>query len=489
MKMLRAMSADSRDALMLTVGRTSGFVVAFAIPLVLVRVLDQQEFGIYKYLFLISTTAAVLQLGLAESLYYFVPRAQRDAGRVIANAVGLLIAVSAGLVLIVSLAGGPIAALVGAAQIEPYLPLLAWFLAGLLVSMPLEIVMVSRRQTRLAAVTYAVSDVCRATLLVAPGIWTGSLDAILAGAVAFGVIRVTATGFYLLREFGTDLRPDRPWAAAQLAYATPFSVAVIIETVQLNLHQFVVWARFDPATFAIYAAGCLQIPIVDLLETSVGNVMMVRMADRVRSAAEMLRIWKQAVMRLARFLLPLVAALLLTAGDLIVVLFTRTYAASVPIFMVSTAAVALAVLPVDSALRAWAQTRFLIVMNLVRLAVVVIGISWALGSFGLVGGVLITVLGLAAAKAVAVWRIARTLEVGIGQVLPWRGLAAIAGVAAAAALPAFMLQPYLPTVPLLRGALTAAVYGLTAIALTGLVHVVTGRQTTAPGWLAGEERL
>ena len=51
----------------------------------------------------------------------------------------------------------------------------------------------------------------------------------------------------------------------QWAYALPFALAVGIEVIQPNFHQYVVASRFDAATFAIYAVGCLQIPLVDLI--------------------------------------------------------------------------------------------------------------------------------------------------------------------------------------------------------------------------------
>ena len=67
-------------------GRTIGFVATFAMPVVLVRTFDQAAFGTYKQLFLIyGTLYGLAQLGVAESLYYFVPR-EPEAGRHIANA-------------------------------------------------------------------------------------------------------------------------------------------------------------------------------------------------------------------------------------------------------------------------------------------------------------------------------------------------------------------------------------------------------------------
>ena len=72
---------------------------------------------------------------------------------------------------------------------------------------------------------------------------------------------------------------------------------------QVNYHQWVVAARFDAATFAIYAVGCLQIPLIDLVYTSTCNVMMVRMAELaacevVRTNA-VLALWHDTTARLA----------------------------------------------------------------------------------------------------------------------------------------------------------------------------------------------
>ena len=84
----------SRAARLLAVGRAPGVVVAFAIPLVLARMFDQAEFGTYKQLFLIyATLFGLAQLGMAESLYYFVPREPAKAGRHVANAIVALAAI------------------------------------------------------------------------------------------------------------------------------------------------------------------------------------------------------------------------------------------------------------------------------------------------------------------------------------------------------------------------------------------------------------
>src|SRR5207244_7017809 len=137
---------------------------------------------------------------------------------------------------------------------------------------------------------------------------------------------VAAMLAYLGREFGRDLRVDVALWRGQLAYALPFALAVGVEVVQANFHQYVVASRFDAATFAIYAVGCLQIPLVDLVCTSTANVMMVRMAEVAGEGQQIaLTLWHDTTARLASLIFPLAAFLLLTAHSVIVLLFTNTY--------------------------------------------------------------------------------------------------------------------------------------------------------------------
>src|SRR5438094_628169 len=68
----------------LVLSRVASAALTFGLPLVLVRVLDPHSFGTYKQFFLVAQTLLLVgQLGLTQSLYYFLPRgaAQRGAPR------------------------------------------------------------------------------------------------------------------------------------------------------------------------------------------------------------------------------------------------------------------------------------------------------------------------------------------------------------------------------------------------------------------------
>jgi O-antigen/teichoic acid export membrane protein len=467
--------ADNRTArasYLLATGRAPGLVIAFAIPLVLARVFDQSEFGTYKQLFLIyATLFGLAQIGMAESLYYFVPRDHSAAGRFVANSLLALAAIGLSVVAFLTIARERIADWLSNAALAAHLPSIGWFLALMLTSAVLEIALLSRKRNGTAASVYALSDIGRAACLTIPALLAWGLRGVMAGAIAFAAIRLIATLAAMVAEFRGALRPDVAVLRRQLAYALPFAIAVGIEVLHLNWHQYAVAARFDAAAFAIYAVGCLQVPVVDLIVTSTCNVMMVEMAavqGRDPGAARWL--WHDTISRLAFMIFPLAAFLVLMARDIIVILFTPAYEASVPIFMLWSLTMLASVFVVDGVLRVFAQTRFLLAQNVLHLAIVAGLAGFFLNLFGLQGAVLATLLATLTVKSIGMARIAHLMHLRWQDALPWRALMTAASCAVIATIPAFAISrntllPPLTALPI-AGALYASSYG----ALCYVVH-------------------
>jgi len=438
-----ALAALFRPALVLMSGRFLGFIAAFAIPIVLARIFNQTEFGSYKQIFLIfSTVFGIAQVGMAESLYYFLPSETRRSGGFVFNTLSVLSIFGMISLGALWLWRSEVAELLNNPGLADYVPLLGVYLLFMLIAVVLEIVMTVRRQHFAASVTYAASDLIRALFYIAPVLIFSDLRGLLLGAIAFAMIRLAATLIYIKREFGSTLRPDGASLRKQLAYAIPFGMAGLVEVLQMNLHLYVVSYHFDTATFAIYAVGCLQIPLSEYLITSTSNVMMVNMRERMLAGDHegVVSIWLDSVRKLALIFFPMGAGLLITANTLIVMLFTSAYERSAPIFMVWTVTMMFATLMTDGALRVFAETRFLILQNLLRLAVIVVTIQWFLGQFDLIGAVLVTLLAAVVSKTFALARIKHIMKVPLARLLPWRSLGVTAIIASAAAVPAFLVE-------------------------------------------------
>lgn len=470
------MQSTFKPALVLMAGRALGLVVSFCVPIVLVRIFDQAEFGTYKQVFLIyGTLFGIAQLGMAESLYYFLPRGPREGGRYALNSMVALMASGGVCLVLLATAGSPIATWLGNSRLIPLLPFIGLYLLLMLASAAMEIAMISRGRCGWAAVSYACSDVLRVCLMMAPVLVRPDLTWLLLGVVTFAFLRFCAAVWYLRREFDGNLRTDAALLKQQLAYAAPFQLYVLTHVVQETLPQFAVSYYFDAATFAIYAVGCLQIPLVDLVATSMGSVMMVRMGEEIQKGHPdaVVPMWYDTTRKLALIFFPLVGMLLVTAHELIAFLFTEAYLDSVPIFMIWSCGFLLAIIPMDCLLRVYAQTRFLLVLNLIRLLVIAVFIHWFLADMQLVGAALITVLALAIGKGLGLARMKKLWQVGLADLLPWRTLGTIGTVAMVAGLPALLVKSGLgvSTLPLLVA--TALVYTASYLAMAfgfGLVR-------------------
>ena len=439
------------------------FGATFFIPVVLARVFSIEEFGTYKQVFIFyDTLYYIAQVGLATSLFYFLPRAPENAARYIANTTLVIGAVAAACVIAITTRGELVEWLFSNRRLGPLVVPGAFYFLFLMAAVPLEIIMICRQRYRLASATYAGSDMVRALALILPTIATGDLRWVIVGAFAFAATRFGATLLYVRGIYGAELRPDGPLLREQLRYSLPFGLAVLVATLQANFHHLVVSHSFDAATFAIFAVGCLQIPLIDFIATPMADVMMVKMTEarRVGDLARAKAIWHQAMSDLALLLVPLVGLLLVIADDFILLLYTESYAASAPIFRVFVLSILFAPLLVESVLRVHADTRHILLLNALQLTIVAAFIWPLLDRFGLVGGVLVTLTGIVAVRSLGLLRVKRLLGSPTHDLLPWSRLLRIAAIAALATAASLGLRSVIDAPPLL------------ALAATGSIHVV-----------------
>src|SRR5262245_10818998 len=143
--------ATFKPAFTLMSGRIASFAITFLPPVLLVRVFTQSEFGTYKQLLLMTYTLFLIaQCGLAESLFYFLPKSPDRAGRYALNALVMLFV--SGLLCMAALLIDPhaIAGWMSNPGLVRYMPVISLYLVFLLMGTVLEITMISRKRYKLA---------------------------------------------------------------------------------------------------------------------------------------------------------------------------------------------------------------------------------------------------------------------------------------------------------------------------------------------------
>ena len=265
-------------AFWLLVGKVISFALSVVLPLLLVRKLSKEEFGLYRQAFLVVGTAIqMLPLGIAMSAYYFLPREPKLRGQVMLNVL-LCHAFATGLAFIALLFSPQLLHLIfNSSELEPYAPLigLVIFLWG--VSYFLETAVVANQESQLAATLIIVAQFSKTIFMVTAAVVFASVKGLLYAAIFQGVAQTILLIGYLERRFPGFWRHfDRDLLRRQLSYAIPLGLAGAVYTLETDYHNYFVSNRFGPVNFAIYSIGCLDIPLVSLLGEAVSSVMIPR---------------------------------------------------------------------------------------------------------------------------------------------------------------------------------------------------------------------
>jgi len=448
-------------------GRVVSAALTFALPLVLARLLTPEEFGTYKQFFLIASTLQMTcQLGLTQSLLYFLPRGGKERGAYVAqtfSSLAVLGALFGGLLWLVT----PILGRwLGDGSLTTLRAPLAIFGGLMLTAAPLESAILGSNRIGVAAITYVLSDGVRAAALVIGAKYGGPAGLFWAAAFTAG-LRVAAIVLVVVTRIVPWQRPHWPHYKAQLAYSLGYAGAVYLYVAQRYFSQYAVSASFDAATFALFAVASFHMPVVDIVFAPLSEVMIVHIGKALHSSRphDVWAAWNDTVQKLASILWPAAACAWLFGPTLLPLLFTHKYEGSVPLFMLVTVEMPLWILPVDPLLRAAGETRFMFALNFARIVVtaglVLAGIHF-FGLFGAIGGGIISE---ALARVAMIARGRRFLGVGWSRVIDFAALARTGGAAAAACVPAYGVRVVVDHG--IAGVLVAAmVYGATYLGLT-----------------------
>jgi O-antigen/teichoic acid export membrane protein len=431
---VRAKDTTASRTRTLILARGASAVMTFFIPLVLARMLPTTEYGTYKQFVLVAQTLyAVLPFGMAQSLYYFLPRGKdRRAYLGQTHAFVGMMAVLAAVALV--LFAVPLARQLGNPELSHLRVWLALYAAGLLASLPFEITFTARGKTGFAAATYLVSDFVRTAVMTLPVLLGFGLTGLCVGLAAWATARWGATLLLTMRGEPGPSFNKAAWRE-QVKYALPFGAAMAVAVPQNYFHQYAVSASVDAAAFAVYSVGCFQLPLVDLLYMPTTEILMVRIGEldaegRVHEGA---KVFREASSRLLLLFVPMAFFLFSAAPDFVPALFSEKYLSAVPVFRIALWAILLAGVPVDGALRARKATGAIfqsyVVKALVAVPLVLVGLHY----LGIYGAILAWVAGEAVGKALLLSRLPKAMNVTFGELMPWKSMAqALAGAVLAA---------------------------------------------------------
>jgi O-antigen/teichoic acid export membrane protein/transposase-like protein len=404
----------------LTGANLLAFALSFLTPLVIVRVFDRQEFGTYKQLFQILTTfMTALYLQVPMSAYYFMPREPNKRLQVAMNII-LFYVVTGGLTALMFAAYPTwITYIFHNPGLDEHIPLLGVALTLWLVATNVEIFPLALGDVRTASRFIVLAQISKSLVMISAALMFGSLRAVLWGSIIQGAIQCAFMLCYIHYRIGSlKVRLDRlfDWSLLrkQLSNSLPYGGGATAQGLQVDLHNYFVSHYFSAASFAVYANGCFQVPLVTLLQSSFRDALTPEVA-RLEASGDyraIIQAWLNAMRRLSFVILPACALLFVVRRELIVTLFTEAYADSAQVFAVYLVVVMTQMVLTSSIMRSIADFRyFRLKFNLAQIPLACVALYIGVKLGGLAGAAAATACLSVFDVAVGVTAICRKLGV------------------------------------------------------------------------------
>jgi len=419
----------SRQAGVVILARALAFFFSFVVPVVLVRTITKESYGIYREaIFIFSTFMPILQFGLTQSLFYFYPRRPSERGTLVTQTVLLLAALGLLFAGVLIFARGWVAAYFEQPAMADFAYWIGPYTALMVVSSTIEVLTIVEQNVALTFWVIMGSEGLRALLVVAVAVLTRDVGMMLGALTVFSAARTLYLIVHCRAERLLKLGAmSRTFLREQLAYAVPFGLAGTVVTVLSSVDRFYVTRYFDAEQFAVYSVGCFQLPVVTIVFQSATSVILGRMAELQKEdrLAEMLALWRSAIRKMALVAIPVTVVFAVLAREFIVGLFTAEYREATPIFVAFLALIPRQAIPYGAVTRAFGLTRYIMWVCVIAL-IVSVALSFLLvRPLGLLGPALAVIVGTWWVAWAQVIRTRKLLAVSWRRLFPWGELGRI----------------------------------------------------------------
>jgi len=459
----------------LTAANSIAFGLSFIAPLLLARMLSQTDFGVYKQAFqILTSTISALNLQVASTAYYFMPRAPGKKLQVTVNVLafyGALGALVAALFIIY-----PECALLvfESGELVTYMPLLGVTIMLWMVSSNLEVIPLALGDVRTSSMFIVIAQLTKSAITISAGLVFHSVRAMILAAAIQGLLQIVLMFAYMRRRF-VALRDafDWPLFKAQIGNALPYGLGSFTQTAQADLHNFVVSHYFPPAGFAVYSIGVFQLPLLGLLTTSFASALIPEVSQHAAAGNQraIIPVWLNAVRKLALVVVPTCALMFVLRYEIITLLFTDAYRDAAPIFGVCLFSALVPMTLTGVSIRAYDEFKFFrFKLHLALLPVTFGALYVGIHSAGLIGSAIVVVGVQTLETAIVVTAVGRRLGFeadDLRQLAPAlkTALAAVAAALAAFAVKLPLAQAHTLAKIVICGAAFGAVYLFAAYAL------------------------
>jgi O-antigen/teichoic acid export membrane protein len=412
-----------RQSSVLFLAKIIGYGIRIILPAFLVRILTKAEIGTYNQFFLVEVLiATIFQLGINQSQYFFIPRDEKNAGGYFLNCVLLNIVIFSMAYGVIGVFRDELAAWLGMPVIKIFYWQLATYSILMLLNVSTQIYMTALKKYTQAAVFEISRQVLASVATLGAAYLTRSLKTIVIALIVARLVSLVLVLLYVQfrqRGFGSERYFFE--IRKQVRYGIVLGAAGTIGTILMRMNETMVTKFYDIETYAVYAQGMKQIPILMFFTQSVAVVALVRFASLTKDNDwEGVRdFWNEVLGNMYAVGIPITILFIVIARPLISFMYTDAYLGAVPIFQLNAIAMLQHLVNPTFVLRAMDRNDITLKVNLAVIVILPVALYLGMKTFGLVGIVGVHAIVLVANRLVLHIYLNRHVPVHLPYIAPW----------------------------------------------------------------------
>lgn len=379
-----------KNSLVLMIGRGIVFIISIITPIILVRIFSVGEFGEYRQAMLVVTTAAsILSFGMPQSLYYFFPHYPADKGVYLSRTIAILSLT--GLLFFLFMWHGAdyvaqffkntnyieTSAIIG----------MSAFMFGL--SSLIDTALLADGEVFLSTKVMTVARIIQAPVLIVCA-FIGGFSLLMKGFLLVLTCKSIFSLWLFRRRYRVSIFNMKLFnLLPHLKYGVPLGMGGIFAMLSETADKFIVSHYLSEKLFAIYSAGCYELPFIIVIFGSIGDVVLpiiVRLKS-MNLIDEVVSTWHRAIEHSMLIGIPIFIFFFAYAYEFITTVFTTKYIDAVPIFRVSIVTIFLESLRYGMITRAYARTGFMLFVSMFAFLLMLPATYFGINYFGLIGAI------------------------------------------------------------------------------------------------------
>lgn len=396
-------------------------VICTILPsMILARLYSKGDYGVFlECQLIVQLLSMVASFGLPKSIYYFCGR-REDRGRVIANA--LLMLICFGGISCLLLYGFQYTVGLKESTVAGLLPLISFQIISRTPNQALQAIFISMDKVNAGTTVQFLEAVITCGVLMGLGALTYPITVLMWVLVAIDVLLLVVTVIYL--KIPVLQIPAIDWRLwkEQMVYCFPIALAITAFMFGRRFDQMLIASLFTIDDFAVYSRGAVEIPLNNVVTFSLAGLAtpVMLMHHKNHDLASMVTTWNTTVEKASRIMIPCFWFLILMRQDFIECLYSKRYISSVPVFCVYLLLIPLQVCTFDIVFQVINRTRVIFIASVINVTLNIACSYLFVSNFGMVGAAYGTIASLACTNIFYLVMMWRCLGLPVQRLFPWK---------------------------------------------------------------------